>query len=113
MNSPKRIDCRFFYGDYYRGREIEECRLIGKQPPPHHWTIDLCRKCPVPRILRANACENMILKASVKPVFLNFGRRVVVSSYCTKTKTDVAEPEIGCGECHPMPSIFFPDQKTK
>ena len=111
MNKHKKVDCHYFYGDYYRGREQEECRLIGNTPPPHHWTIDLCNKCPVPGILRANACEFLVLKARVDQGFLNLRRRVVLSAYCTKTKSDVAEPEIGCGECHPLPQIFKPNNK--
>jgi hypothetical protein len=29
-----------------------------------------------------------------------------VKAYCTKTLRDVAEPRIGCGECHLLPPIF-------
>jgi len=33
-------------------------------------------------------------------------RRVEVSAYCEKTKSDVKEPQIGCGECHPILPVF-------
>jgi hypothetical protein len=102
MKTPAGSECRYFYGDYYRGRNREECRMIGPQ-----WTPDLCRSCPVPGILRANACENLELSGKASRRFSNlFIRRVEVSAYCTKTKRAVSEPHIGCGDCHPLPPIF-------
>lgn len=107
MKTPAGKECRFFFGDYYRGRNREECRLIGNQPRPHHWTPDLCASCPVPGILLANSCEHMRLKATVKRKFLGLQRVVEVSAFCEKTNRAVAEPHIGCGECHPIPDAFI------
>jgi hypothetical protein len=59
MRTPFGSECPFFYGNYFRGKSDEECRLIGNRPPPDNWTPDLCKSCPVPAILRANACKNM------------------------------------------------------
>jgi len=102
MRTPAGNECPHFYGDYHRGRDREECRLL-----PDTWSADLCSTCPVPGIVRANACEHMRLNASVTRSVLNlFQRRVEVSAYCEKTNRDVAQPEIGCGECHPLPPIF-------
>ena len=105
MKTPAGIECLYFYGDYYRGRNAEECRLLmaaGQQ-----WTADLCKTCPVPDIARANACEFLKLHATVaRPVMAVLQRRVQVSAYCEKTKRDVAEPQIGCGECHKLPFTF-------
>ena len=28
MKTPAGKECKFFYGDYYRGRQHEECRLL-------------------------------------------------------------------------------------
>lgn len=106
MRTPAGTECKYFFGDYFRGKNHEECRLIGNAVPPHHWTPDLCQKCPVPRILLANSCPNMILSAQVKRAFLGIKRQVVVSAYCTKSQTDVKEPEVGCGQCHPLPPAF-------
>lgn len=112
MQTPVKINCHYFYGNYYRGRQQEECRLIGNQQPPGNWTRDLCKHCPVPGIIRANACTNMVLNVRIQSGFLNFNRRVIIDAICTKTQQPVSEPEIGCGECHPLPSIFFSDDQT-
>lgn len=101
MKTPAGFECSYFYGDYYRGRKREECRLIGNALPPHHWTADLCKTCPVPAIQRANACPFMVLEAKVDRPFFGLRRKVVVTAYCNKTYQIVSEPEIGCGQCHP------------
>jgi len=101
-------ECPFFYGDYHRGRHHEECRLIGDSEIP--WEIKFCKNCPVPEIVRANSCPNMILSGEIKPGFLNLNKKVVVTAYCTKTHVDVKNPYVGCGECHPILDIFtIPD----
>jgi hypothetical protein len=107
MKTPAGKECDYFFGDYYRGRNREECRLIGNQSPPNHWTPDLCSTCPVPGILLANSCQHMHLKARVGRKFLGLKRYVEISAYCDKTNRDVTEPHIGCGECHPLPTLFI------
>jgi hypothetical protein len=105
MKTPAGTDCIHFYGDYYRGRNVEECRLIKAQGG--NWTSDLCASCPVPGILRANSCEHLKLKAGIhRPITALFQRRVQITAYCQKTHTEVAEPHIGCGECHALPFKF-------
>jgi hypothetical protein len=107
MRTPAGFDCKFFYGNYFRGRKQEECRLIGPAPSPVQWTPDLCRKCPVPGILQANACENLELKARVKRSFLGMVRNVEVSAFCRLSQQSVKEPYVGCGKCHPLPVEFL------
>jgi hypothetical protein len=105
MKTPAGRECPHFYGDYYRGRNVEECRLLEAQGQA--WTPDLCHSCPVPNITRANSCQNMKLKVKIgRPITAVFQRRVQVSAFCEKTKRDVSEPEIGCGECHTLPFTF-------
>ncbi len=106
MRTPAGFECRYFYGNYFRGRSQEECRLIGSQPPPNHWTADLCKTCPVPKILQANACPTMQLVGEVERRFLGLQRRVKVTAFCTRSNQTVKEPEVGCGLCHPLPAIF-------
>jgi len=106
MKTPAGIECKFFYGDYRRGRKVEECRLIGNAPRPRHWAPDLCKTCPVPGILRANACPSMDLIPTVTPGILGKFRRVQISAYCRKTKQAVKEPHVGCGQCHLLPDVF-------
>lgn len=111
MRTPAGIECPYFYGDYYRGKNQEECRLIGDRPAPYHWTPDLCKSCPVPAITRANACSNMVLRAEVKRSFLGLVRKVQVSAFCTLSNQAVSEPYIGCGRCHPLPPEFLEDKR--
>ena len=81
---------------------MEECRLLKANGL--HWTRDLCKTCPVPGISRANACEFLKLSPTIeRPVSALFQRRVQISAFCEKTKRNVTEPHIGCGECHALP----------
>jgi len=105
MKTPAGHECPHFYGDYYRGRNVEECRLLQVQG--QNWTRDLCKTCPVPNIARANSCQHMKLKVVVaRPITAIFQRRVQVNPFCEKLKRDVSEPQIGCGECHTLPFTF-------
>jgi hypothetical protein len=102
MRTPAGSECKFFFGDYYRGKQREECRLIGEVQKPRHWTSDLCKTCPVPGIQRANACEFMELSGHVSPGFLFVKRRVKISAFCHKSNQVVDKPHIGCDSCHPL-----------
>lgn len=105
MRTPAGKDCPHFYGDYFRGRNVEECRLL--KAAGQAWTRDLCASCPVPEITMANACEHMKLRAKVgRPLAAAFLRRVQVQAYCEKSRTTVREPQVGCGECHALPFKF-------
>lgn len=106
MRTPYGVECSFFYGDYFRGKSAEECRLIGHQPPPNNWTSDLCKTCPVPGILRANACKNMSLSLTIKRKSGVGKRRIDVTAYCSKSNTQVKTPQVGCGICHPLGEIL-------
>ena len=106
MKTPAGKECKYFYGDYFRGRNIEECRLL--KAAQERWIPDLCRTCPVPEILQANACEFLQLRGRVvRPIGAALQRRVQVSAYCEKVERSVTEPMIGCGECHPLPPEFI------
>lgn len=107
MKTPAGVECRFFYGDYHRGRNREECRLLKSAHPPLDWQPSMCSTCPVPGILRANACEHMELIPDVYRPFLILKPRVRVTAYCHKTDQEVDEPHIGCGECHQLPDAFL------
>ena len=84
---------------------MEECGLL--KASNQDWSADLCRTCPVPEILQANACEFLQLRASVgRPLTAGLQRRVQVAAYCQKSRANVHEPQVGCGECHPLPPMF-------
>ncbi len=65
----------------------------------------------MPAILRANACPHMVLNGRVHKGVLGIGRRVEVSAYCTLSQGPVAEPEVGCGQCHPIPVAFIEEDE--
>ncbi|MBE7436013.1 MAG: hypothetical protein HS100_19000 [Anaerolineales bacterium] len=105
MKTPSGQECPHFYGDYFRGRNVEECRLLMAQGQT--WTRDLCGTCPVPAIARANSCQHMKLNATVsRPLVALFQRRVQIQAFCEKSKQNVPEPQVGCGECHALPFTF-------
>jgi len=106
MRTPAGKECKYFYGNYFRGRNQEECRLLDESPTPQNWSPDLCTNCPVPSILNANACIHMKLSGEILRPFPFIKRQVSVSAYCIKCNCSVAEPQIGCGECHTLPPIF-------
>ena len=106
MRTPAGKECRFFYGNHHRGREIEECRLLQDASPPLAWKAELCSTCPVPEILMNNACEHLILVPSLVRPFPFIKQGVQVKPYCLKNQRSGFDPNIGCGECHPLPPEF-------
>jgi hypothetical protein len=105
MRTPAGTECPYYYGDYHRGRQRQECRLVERTPGGGRWVPDLCRRCRVPGIHQANACPNMILEARVQRGLLGLGRSIWVSAMCTKSGGPVSSPEIGCHLCHRLPSV--------
>jgi hypothetical protein len=99
MRTPAGVECKFYYEDYHRGRETQVCRLIEQNPRSALWRPRLCHTCPIPGILRANGCPNMVLEAWVGRRWLILPQ-VRVYAYCTLAQEEVAEPEVGCGRCH-------------
>ena len=108
MQTPFGKECRYFYGDYIRGKNHEECRLLENIASDQKWSSKLCKSCPVPAIILANACQSMVLKGNVSSGFLGFGRSMKITAFCEKSKSQVNEPHIGCGLCHPISDIFVP-----
>ena len=105
MKTPFGQECPYFFGDYHRGRNVEECRLLKARGG--EWTADLCKTCIVPAIARANSCESMKLSAEIhRPILAFLQRRVKISAYCEKAGREVPEPQVGCGECHSLPFDF-------
>lgn len=112
MRTPAGFDCKFFYADYHRGRNIQACRLLDNQAGPK-WEPALCATCRVPQILRANACPNLTLEAKVHKSWGGLKRRIVINAFCTKTLAEVVVPEIGCGHCHETINILKSAEQTE
>lgn len=103
MRIPDGRECKFFYGDYYRGRNIEECRGFSNGDKlKKEWTSDLCKTCPIPDILRNNACPNMTILAYIDKSW--FRKRMKFTAYCFRSHQDVRNPIVGCGHCHELDS---------
>ena len=109
MKTPAGKECRYFFGDYYRGRSREECRLLMNSSPALKWKQDLCFSCPVPEILLANACSHLILEPSLERPFPFIKQQVRIDAYCDQSQRRGFDPHIGCGECHPLPTAFIGD----
>ena len=99
MLTPAGKECRFYYNDYHRGHETEECRLIKGNANSRPWRQKDCFQCPVPEILQANNSPDLVLEATVKKGFLGLGRKVEVKAFCSRHLIDVPEPMAGCPEC--------------
>jgi len=107
MRTPAGKECRYFYGDYYRGRDHEECRLLNEASPPLNWKPSLCATCPVPDILLANACTHLALLPRLARPFPFTKEQVQIQTYCNKTHRSRFDAKVGCGECHPLPPEFL------
>jgi hypothetical protein len=97
MRTPYGRECSYYYQDFARGRSLQECRLLE---PTGGWKPALCKDCPVPGILLANACPDMVLHGRVKAGIFGLRRRVSVSTYCRRSNQSGFDPHTGCSECH-------------
>jgi hypothetical protein len=105
MRTPAGSDCPFYYADFHRGRQVQECRLVASTPGGGRWAPDLCGRCRVPAIQRANACTHLVLQARVRQGVLGLGRGIDISATCVRSGGPVPAPEVGCGLCHSLPLI--------
>lgn len=103
MRTPDGRECPYFYAGYHRQVTAKAvCNLLDGKPDAQRWSPDFCATCPVPDIRRANACRNMVLDARVGKSGWRFWEkeRMLVRATCTRTGTTVADPYVGCGQCH-------------
>lgn len=105
MKTPFGKECSFFFGDYFRGRNKEECRLLIDNNL--EWEQDLCKTCQMPGIQQANGCENMVFTPTIFRPMLVFKKQIKLQAYCRKSESIVKVPEIGCGECNPILELFM------
>jgi hypothetical protein len=93
-------ECKFYYADYYRGKNTQECRLVQQNPDSAVWKPALCQTCPVPGILLANACPNLVLRAHVDKSFFGLLQKIKIEAACREYRVAVEKPKVGCGKCH-------------
>lgn len=92
------VACRYFFGDYYRGMEKEECRLVGANPRNERpWRRSLCDSCPVPEILIASNCRELLLEGVVRRRFLR-DQVEVTFAVCSRHLVELADPMV-CPAC--------------
>lgn len=92
------VNCRYFYGDYHRGRNREECRLLAANPENERpWRRKLCDSCPVPALLLNTNTPELVLEAEVKRKLL-WDRVEVTFAICQKHLVELSDPR-RCPEC--------------
>ncbi len=107
MKTPAGKECKYYYADFHRGRNVQQCRLIERNPDSPPWQPRLCHTCPVPEILLANQSETMKLDGKVVKKFFGFKQQVEVIGWCSECFSEIPNPVLGCQNCHPnRPSIL-------
>jgi len=99
MRTPAGHDCSFYYEDFHRGRDVQECRAakVERSAP---WQPKDCARCPVPGILLANSSPDLQLTLHIQRSIFGFGNRIFVHATCRKHNTPVENPYTGCVECN-------------
>lgn len=96
MNKP--VNCRYFYGDYHRGKNLERCRLLEKNPDLERpWRRKLCDTCPVPEMLIASNSRDLLLEADVRRKFLR-DQVEVTFAVCAKHMIELSDGHY-CPQC--------------
>ena len=99
MINPDGKECRFYYQDFHRGRDEQECRLAKANPKSAEWAVKICTGCPVPDILASNSDPNLVLEGTISKGFVGFGRKMEVKAFCSKHLIDLPNPQTGCPQC--------------
>lgn len=96
--SRKPVNCRYFFGDYHRGNNREECRLLEASPNNQRpWRRKLCDSCPVPNLIFDTNCQDLLLEAAVQKRFLR-EQVEVTFAVCAKHLLELNDPH-HCPEC--------------
>lgn len=98
MRTPAGSECRYYYEDFNRGRQTQECRLILRNRESLPWTPDLCARCRVPEILQANRSPELRLSLRLYKR-LGLFKRLEVSASCGRHDLPLADPSRACERC--------------
>ena len=99
MKTPAGKECKYYFGDFHRGRNTQSCRLIeaNRDSPP--WKPNLCETCPVPDILQANGSSTLKLDGRVVKKMFGFKQQVEVEGWCSECFSVIPDPARGCPNC--------------
>lgn len=100
MRTPAGKECKHYYEDFNRGRNIKECRLVKANPESLPWRPSDCSGCPVPDILNANASPDLELTLRIDNKLLGLRRSYTVTARCIKHDIRIEDPYIGCPKCN-------------
>lgn len=100
MRTPAGQECKFYHGDFHRGRNEQACRLIERSQDSLPWNPSLCQTCPVPEILLANGSDTLVLDGKVVKKFFGFKHQVEVEGWCSECFSAVPDPKLGCPNCN-------------
>ncbi|HEX2622600.1 MAG TPA: hypothetical protein VHL11_20715, partial [Phototrophicaceae bacterium] len=98
--TPAGKECRYYYEDFHRGRNHQECRLVRDNPDSLRWRPSDCLKCPIPDILNANSSKDMELSLTIKARFLGYLRYHEVTAFCLKHRIPIEDAYVGCPKCN-------------
>jgi len=98
MRTPAGTGCTYYYEDFHRGREIQECRarISGSSRP---WTVSDCESCSVPTILASNGDQALQLTLTFRTGLLGRRKPPHVEAWCSRHAVQVPDPSHGCPEC--------------
>ncbi len=92
------VNCRYFYGDYHRGRSTESCRLLEQNTKSERpWKRKHCDTCPVPELLIVSNCRHLLLEAEVKRKFLRESVEITLA-ICSKHMIELSDGR-HCPQC--------------
>lgn len=98
MAKAKPVLCRYFYGDYHRGNQREECRLLAANPDNEiPWQRSHCDTCPVPELIIVSTSRDLLLEAQVRRRFLR-ERVEVTFAVCARHMEQLDDPAY-CPKC--------------
>jgi hypothetical protein len=99
MINPAGAECAYYYEDFQRGANRQECRALD-EVRSSAWQPSDCARCPVPTVLAANGSPLLRLAVTIRPGVLGIGRRLLVEARCTEHGVITTDPRAGCEECN-------------
>lgn len=99
MITPGGADCAYYYEDFARGANVQECR-VTRDPRSAVWQPTDCRRCPVPGLLLANGSPHLELRIAIRSGVLGLGRHVHLDVWCALHGPIEGDPRVGCKACN-------------